>query len=645
MARIGLKRLVPRTIRGQLIAGLVLFEFLALIFFSAVLIREDSIEAQQRTVRRLEYQASELAVASGIALKEENREMLQTIVSSMLQFPSVSAVKITDLEGVAIAASDPALNGKPAISRWEQAQASELFAGTSRVEVLELGGGRHEGVAVVRVQGRVRALIWVYPRENDRRAQLLDMLRVSALGALAVILACTLLAAVIARSLTRPLTRLLAATRRIIRDPEDTSGFPLEVNSSNEASELIQACNLMVESIAEQRAGLNDTLALLDSMLAHAPIGMAFFDSKGCVVRVNQFLAEMSGMGMSGFLGHTVTEIFREPTAAAFIRSIAAVFEEGRSVQDLEVEARLYRQTTDDLPKRIWLVNVYPVRTAGHAVRWAGAVIVDITERLNAEESLRRTEKLAAAGRLAASIAHEINNPLEAVTNLLYLLHRHSALPADAREYAEAAQHEVARVAEITQQMLRFHRQSTLPAVSDLGELLNSVLTLYQGRIATLQVGVERRYRAPCELFCFSGELRQLFANLIGNALDAVSPGGGGRLVVSVRPSRGWRGGSAAPGIRVTIADNGQGMSDAVRQRIFEPFFTTKEATGTGLGLWVSAEIMAKHEVVLRIRSRDQARARTQTGTVFMLFFPAALVGQVSGSVELQAAAEIPVAR
>ncbi len=658
--------LLPRTIRGQLIASLVLFEFVALAFFSAVLIREDSIEAEQRTVRRLEYQASELSVVSGIALRENNREMLQTIVSSMLQFPSVAAVKITDLDGRALAASTTSLNGKPALSAWEIRQIPRELRGPPHADVLKPSSGNREGVAAVQVQGVIQALIWVYPEETASIAQLKDMVRVSALGALAVILACTLLAAIIARFLTSPLTQLLAATRRIIRNPEDVAGFPLRVSSTNEASELVQAFNLMVESIKEQRSGLNDTLALLDSMLAHAPIGMAFFDSKGCIVRVNQFLAEMTGVAMDQFLGRNLEEVFAPDAAATFSWAVAQVFEQGCAVQDVEVAGQVEPSLTgalvadDDSTARSWLVNVYPVQTAAHAVRWAGAVIVDITERRRAEESLRRTEKLAAAGRLAASIAHEINNPLEAITNLLYLLRQHHSLDFEAKNYANAAQHEVARVSEITQQMLRFHRQSTLPMVSGVPELLDSVLTLYQGRLATLQVQLERRYRGPCELFCFSGELRQLFANLVGNALDAMAPGGNmspgtsitgeyregagsRRLVVCARPSRGWRGHGDAPGIRVTIADSGQGMSKAVRQRIFEPFFTTKEATGTGLGLWVSAEIMAKHEVVLRIRSRaaGQEAAAKPSGTVFMLFFPAALVGQVSGSVEQQAAAEI----
>jgi len=198
---------------------------------------------------------------------------------------------------------------------------------------------------------------------------------------------------------------------------------------------------------------------------------------------------------------------------------------------------------------------------------------------------LRKTEKLAAAGRLAASIAHEINNPLEAVTNLLYLLHNHPSLDGEARQYAEMAQGELARVSEITQQTLRFYRQSTRPTHCNLSEILDSVLLLHNARIHGANVEVSREYQPTEDLLCFGGELRQLFANLIGNAIDAV-PRSGGRLRVRVRPAQAWYGDKRAAGVRVTIADTGSGMTDEVRLRIFEPFFTTKETTGTGLGLW-----------------------------------------------------------
>ena len=239
--------------------------------------------------------------------------------------------------------------------------------------------------------------------------------------------------------------------------------------------------------------------------------------------------------------------------------------------------------------------------------------MVEATERKRAEEALRKTEKLAAAGRLAASIAHEINNPLEAVTNLLYLLRHQPSLDEEAIAYADLAQREISRVAEMTQQTLRFYRQSTLPVVANIAELLDSVLTVYMGKLLALQIDVCRNNGPEADLYCFSGELRQVFANLIGNAIDAM--GQGGRLWLIVRRSRSWMDGT--PGIRLFVADSGCGMTEAMRRRIFEPFFTTKETTGTGLGLWVSGEIIAKHNATVRVRSRAGPG-----GTVFMLFFP-----------------------
>jgi signal transduction histidine kinase len=248
-----------------------------------------------------------------------------------------------------------------------------------------------------------------------------------------------------------------------------------------------------------------------------------------------------------------------------------------------------------------------------------GAIVVEATERKRAEEALRKTEKLAAAGRLAASIAHEINNPLEAVTNLLYLLRHQPSLDREATGYADLAQQEISRVAEMTQQTLRFYRQSTLPVVANVAELLDSVLTLFVGRFAALQIEVSRKIGRDVELYCFSGELRQVFANLIGNAIDAMVLGG--RLSLSLRRSRSWVDGT--PGIRLFVADNGCGMTAATRHRIFEPFFTTKETTGTGLGLWVSGEIMSKHNATVRVVSRPACAGEgRRSGSVFMLFFP-----------------------
>jgi PAS domain S-box-containing protein len=458
--------------------------------------------------------------------------------------------------------------------------------------------------------GNVQALVWIYPDEAQDIHDLHSLLRITMLWALFVLAGCTITAAIVAQSLSRQLRLLTRAAGRLIRDPEDTGAFPLQVKSLTEAGDLTRAFNRMVSAMLEKRAGLNETLALLDSMLANAPIGFAFFDRKYRFVRVNQFLAEMNGYSFALHLGRNVAGIMPPSVASHLEQNIEIVFESGHPVRNLELswEDESGRQ-------RSWLAHLYPVRTEVDATRWVGAILVDTTEQKKAEEALRRTEKLAAAGRLAASIAHEINNPLEAVTNCLYLVLQEDLSPAAAR-FAELAQQEIARVSAITQQTLRFYRQSTLPASVNVSELLESVITLHAGRFQTLQVELIRQYPDHLPLFCFAGELRQLFANLIGNALDAMTPGGG-RLTVRARAATR----AGVPGVRVSVADTGSGIAPESRSHIFEPFFTTKEATGTGLGLWVSEQIVRKHNGAIRIHSRTTGAT---TGTVFCVFFPAA---------------------
>jgi signal transduction histidine kinase len=176
----------------------------------------------------------------------------------------------------------------------------------------------------------------------------------------------------------------------------------------------------------------------------------------------------------------------------------------------------------------------------------------------------------------------------------------------------------VRRISEITQQTIRFYRQSTLPARANLSELLDSVLSLHQGRLNHLSIAAERDYDSSIDLYCFAGELRQVFANLIGNAIDAMPEGG--RLVVRARRSHSWKS-PEVQGVRFQVADTGCGMLPEVQKHIFEAFFTTKEVTGTGLGLWVSSEIVAKHRGTMRVRSRPPG-VGVLSGTVFELFFP-----------------------
>lgn len=248
------------------------------------------------------------------------------------------------------------------------------------------------------------------------------------------------------------------------------------------------------------------------------------------------------------------------------------------------------------------------------------AFITDLTTLKRAEEALRKSDALAVMGRLAASIAHEINNPLAAVTNLLYLV-RYSSNLGEAQTYAARAEKELSRVSQIVTQTLRFYRQSTQAANYDPAELIDSVLDLYRSRLADARVHVQRKFVPASSVWGYSGEIRQVLANLIGNALDAMPQGG--TLSLRVRPGKQRRAASANAsglgGVRITISDSGVGMSEAVRKKIFEPFFTTKGARGTGLGLWVSAEIVQKHQGSLKVRSNQGPQRR---GTTFSLFLP-----------------------
>jgi PAS domain S-box-containing protein len=250
---------------------------------------------------------------------------------------------------------------------------------------------------------------------------------------------------------------------------------------------------------------------------------------------------------------------------------------------------------------------------AGEPLRMIG-INIDIHERRMAEQALLRTEKLAAVGRLAASIAHEINNPLEAVTNLLYLA-RHAQDRAAEDEFLAAAEEELRRVSVISNQTLRFYRQSTQPKSVNCGELFESVLSIFRGKLTSAQIRVEERQRSSEALTCFDGEIRQVLSNLIGNAIDAMRPGG--RLLLRSHSGRNWRTGEQ--GIVLTVADTGSGISQASLGRMFEPFFTTKGNSGNGLGLWVSHEIVERHRGSLRVRSSQR---EGHSGTVFALFLP-----------------------
>jgi PAS domain S-box-containing protein len=599
-----------------MLAGLVLLEALSLGLFAALLIHQQTHEVFLRAQHRLAHQATSMALQAKEALLQDRPNWVGLSVRMMGEAPSVAFAKVTDPAGnvlyVSSGDADP-IQLNPA----ERAQIPFLKKDEPRV--FNLGPDRWEGVRPIYTGADLRGFAWVETDRDWDHEELNSVLRGTVIFGAIWIVASSLLVLLLARSISAPLATLHRGTRALMESPEHSGNFPLPVAVHNEIGDLIEAFNRMVASIAEQRAGLNDTLSLLDSMLANAPIGLAFFDRRCRIVRVNQVFADMTGVPLSRHLGRTLPELLPQPVARELEDTVLRVFSLEGPVRDLELTGQ------GGKPGRpwTWLASAYPVRTNPMQVRWVGVIVLDASDRKRSEDTLRKTEKLAATGRLAASIAHEINNPLEAITNLLFLLHNFCELKDPALNYVVMAQHEARRISEITQQTLRFYRQSTLPARANMGDLLDSVLSLYQGRLNTLNIQVERDYDSAMDLFCFAGEIRQVFANLVGNSIDATTSGG--RLVIRARRSRNWKE-PAQTGVRFAVADTGVGMEPAVLSRVFEAFFTTKEVTGTGLGLWVSHEIIMKHKGLVSVRSRAAAESPEAdgktSGTVFMLFFP-----------------------
>jgi signal transduction histidine kinase len=608
----------PRSIRWQLLAGLFLLETLSIGLFVLLLVREQRKEVYERAHTRLDYEAKSLAAQAGEALEENEPGWVGLSVRMMGEGPTVAMAKVTDVAGNVLfiskgEADDATLTpAELALIPWMKQNGSRC---------LTLAADQWECAHGIFSENELRGIAWVEFDKSWAHEQLNSILRDTAIFAIIWILASGLLALLMARSIGQPLAVLHRGAAALTSSLENSGNFPLPVAVHNEIGDLIETFNRMVASLAEQRSGLNDTLSLLDSMLANAPIGLAFFDRSCRFVRVNQVFADLTRVPLSRHLGRTLPEVLPEPVAPDLENAVLRVFANEEPVRNLELSGQTAVAGDGNPRPWTWLASAYPVRTMSKQVRWVGVIVLDASDRKRSEEALRKSEKLAVTGRLAASIAHEINNPLEAVTNLLFLLRNFSNLNEQATHYVDMAEFEVRRVAEITQQTLRFYRQSTLPARTSMAELLDSVLSLYQGRLHTLGINVERDYDPKMDLFCFAGEIRQVIANLVGNSIDAASTGT--RILIRARRSRNWKNPEQA-GVRFAVADTGSGMEPDVKERIFEAFFTTKDVTGTGLGLWVSHEIITKHRGLVHVRSRaaQPGYPERPTGTVFELFLP-----------------------
>ncbi len=357
--------------------------------------------------------------------------------------------------------------------------------------------------------------------------------------------------------------------------------------------------------------------AQLEAVFQAVGDGIVVFDNSGDFLLVNEAEARMFGYSNPQEMRLNVSE-FRKVFEIQLLDGTPLPLESwpvarimrGEIISNLELKIR-FRHTGRELYLNL---SGAPVRDNGGNQVLGVIITRDVTDSKIAQQALIRTEKLASMGRLAATVAHEINNPLEAVMNSVFIAANDPAVPEQSRHYLSVAQEELIRVAHITRQTLGFYRETGAPGKIEIPDIVDGLLDIFAPRLALRSVKVQREYRASAPVFANSGEIRQIISNLLSNAIDALNSTGG---VVHVRTCNTSLP-DGTPAVRFTLADTGTGIDPAVRGRIFEPFVTTKETVGTGLGLWVSKGLIEKHGGRIRVRSR------VGRGTVFSIVLPAA---------------------
>jgi PAS domain S-box-containing protein len=347
-------------------------------------------------------------------------------------------------------------------------------------------------------------------------------------------------------------------------------------------------------------------------------------DTDGNVVFMNLVAEQLTGWQEKDARGqslHSVFPIFNEETREAVENPVDKVRRLG-TIVGLANHTFLVSKNGDEICIDD---SGAPIRDSSGNMIGVVLVFRDITDRRMSEGALMRAEKLAAAGRLAASVAHEVNNPLEGLTNLVYIARRSDEMD-EVRQLLLQAEGELGRIAHITRQSLGFYREPSMPAHFKPAAIVHEVSSFYATRAAMLGVTLNVNAATDREVLGAAGELRQILSNLLANSLDACEKGATIRIethsaVDPRNPSR--------AGVRITIADTGTGIAPEHLKSIFEPFFTTKLDTGTGLGLWVSRELVEKHGGSLRVRS---STANPRCGTVFSIFLPQQAAIQTVGS-------------
>jgi PAS domain S-box-containing protein len=331
-------------------------------------------------------------------------------------------------------------------------------------------------------------------------------------------------------------------------------------------------------------------------------------DLNGIVMSWNPACEKMFGYSAEEMIGRSITAIV-PPELQDDERKILETIGKGERIEHLETV-----RVTKSGERLDVSLTISPIRDETGRVIGAAKIARDITQEKKTEQALRMTERLASVGRLAATVAHEINNPLEAVTNLVYLA-KSRADSKDVREYLDAIEEEMDRISHLTKQTLGFYRETRAPKAVRVGPMLDPLISVFGTRARNRGIEIRQEIRQDPEIYAVAGEIRQLIANLLSNSIDAVGSGG----LIRIRLDATRLTGLCSPGILITVADSGPGIPPSVRPKLFEPFFTTKKDVGTGLGLWVCTNIVKRHHGTIRVKS---STAPGRSWTVFSVFLP-----------------------
>ncbi len=344
--------------------------------------------------------------------------------------------------------------------------------------------------------------------------------------------------------------------------------------------------------ITEQKNAAGTRLSLA-AIVESSDDAIVSKDLNGVVTSWNSSAETMFGYTSKEMIGQPITLII-PPELLDDERRILATLRRGERIDHFETV-----RITKSGERLDVSITVSPLKNAAGTIIGAAKIARDISQRKKMEAALRTNEKLAAVGRLAATVAHEVNNPLEAVFNLIYLARHHETISVPVREYLLDAEEELRRVAHLTKQTLGFYREQKGAAGTHVGILLQQLLSISSSKVANKGVDIQLEIRHDPEIHAIPGEIRQLLANILNNGIDAVNHGG----VIRIRVSAACQWAVQTSGVRITFIDSGPGISQSNLAKIFEPFFTTKTEVGTGLGLWICKSIVDRHAGNIRVRS------------------------------------------